>query len=259
MTFDLIPLRLHFLAPREIHFPIGTAANLLRGILGASFRKTAPDAYARRFTPGFAGGPSGLRDAPRAFVFRAWHLDGVSVAAGTPFHFGVNLFETKEDAADLFVDAFAQKFGKPAKVEGVDLLRLPLEPSISASRVRVRFVTPTELKGADHPDFGPLLARIRDRASTLRELYADGPLEIDFKAMGERAVQIKMTRCEIEHVAAERTSRATGQTHSLGGFTGVTEYEGELGEFLPYLEIARYTGVGRQTVWGKGEIDYETF
>jgi hypothetical protein len=72
--------------------------------------------------------------------------------------------------------------------------------------------------------------------------------------MGERASAVKMTRCEIQDVDAERVSRNTGQRHSLGGFIGVAEYEGELGQFLPYLEIGRYTGVGRQTVWGKGEI-----
>lgn len=68
-----------------------------------------------------------------------------------------------------------------------------------------------------------------------------------------------MTRCELVHVHAERISRKTGQRHPLSGFTGIAEYEGELTEFIPYLEIAGYTGVGRQTVWGKGEISVETF
>ena len=36
--------------------------------------------------------------------------------------------------------------------------------------------------------------------------------------------------------------------------TGEVEYGGELGEFLPYLEAGQWIGVGRQTVWGKGEI-----
>jgi hypothetical protein len=45
----------------------------------------------------------------------------------------------------------------------------------------------------------------------------------------------------------------------LGGFVGVAEYEGDLNEFFPYLEIARWTGVGRQTVWGKGEINCEAY
>src|SRR5579864_1010388 len=125
MTFHLLPLRLRFLAPSAIHFPPGTAANLLRGILGKSLMQTAPDAYARRFAPEFAGGPSGLRDAPRPFVFRAAHLDGLSIAAGQPFHFGVNLFETRDAAVDLFIRAFETRFG-PATVEHRAILRLPV-------------------------------------------------------------------------------------------------------------------------------------
>jgi len=58
-------------------------------------------------------------------------------------------------------------------------------------------------------------------------------------------------------VDAERRSSRTGQVHGIGGFVGVAEYEGELGEFVPYLEAARWTGVGRQCVWGKGELHVE--
>ncbi len=68
-----------------------------------------------------------------------------------------------------------------------------------------------------------------------------------------------MTRCELDQVSVERVSGRTGQRHSLGGFIGIVEYEGDLGEFVPYLEIARWTGVGRHTVWGKGEIACEAF
>jgi hypothetical protein len=63
-----------------------------------------------------------------------------------------------------------------------------------------------------------------------------------------------MTACEGRRVEAERRSSRTGQNHSIGGFVGVAEYEGDLAEFLPYLEAGRWTGVGRQSVWGKGEI-----
>ena len=55
----------------------------------------------------------------------------------------------------------------------------------------------------------------------------------------------------------ERRSTRTGQTHSIGGFVGIAEYEGDLAEFLPYLEAGRWTGVGRQSVWGKGEMKVE--
>ncbi len=194
-------------------------------------------------------GPSGLADPPRPFVFRMLG----------PCEVGMNLFLTREPAVELFTRVMAE-LGTLSATAGTEPLRLPLCAAGGAiHRVRVHFLTPTELKGAEQPEFGMLLARIRDRVSTLRELYGEGPLAIDFKAFGERASRVSMTRCELVPVSAERTSRATGQRHSLGGFTGIAEYEGDLAEFLPYLEIARWTGVGRQTVWGKGEIAYETF
>jgi hypothetical protein len=129
--------------------------------------------------------------------------------------------------------------------------------------VRIEFLTPTELKSegviVERPEFPILFARVRDRISTLSAIYGSGPLAIDFAALGRRAAEIEMTRCDIAPAAAERRSSRTGQTHSLGGFTGSAEYEGELAEFLPYLEAARWTGVGRQTVWGKGEISLESW
>jgi CRISPR/Cas system endoribonuclease Cas6 (RAMP superfamily) len=80
-------------------------------------------------------------------------------------------------------------------------------------------------------------------------------LEIDFRAMGARAEAIQMTRSEIVRVHVERRSSRTGQRHPLGGFVGEAEYQGELGEFVPYLKLGKWVGVGRQTVWGKGEIE----
>ena len=105
-------------------------------------------------------------------------------------------------------------------------------------RLRVTFLTPTELKNQDRPEFAPLFARIRDRISTLRALYGHGPLEIDFKAIGERAAAIRMTRCEIQPVDLRAHESHQRQRHNLGGFIGFAEYEGDLAEFIPYLEIA---------------------
>jgi hypothetical protein len=247
MTFDLYPLRFRFATCKLRDF----SANTLRGAFGSALKQTDADAYARFFAPkrGEDSGPSGLADPPRPFVFRMLG----------PLQAGINVFLTRDPAVELFTRVMTE-LGDLISVEGTAPLRLSLGAAAGPSqRLRVRFLTPTELKGTGQPEFGILLARIRDRVSTLRELYGGGPLEIDFKAFGERASHVSMTRCELVPVAAERTSRGTGQRHSLGGFMGVAEYQGDLAEFLPYLEIARWTGVGRQTVWGKGEIAYETF
>ena len=254
-------------------------------------RSTCP--YARIFEPRAARGegPSGLADWPRPFVFRAAHLDGRTVQPGERFHFDVHILDTGEPALPYFVLAFAQLArdglgpgrGR-AELTGVDRLDLsgaaaarvfdgqqvrmseicrPNSVDLRAAaertgRVRIRFVTPTELKSghevAERPEFGILLARLRDRVSILRSLYGAGPLEIDFRAFGERAASVRMPRCELQHMHVERVSSRTEQRHPLGGFVGEAEYQGELGEFLPYLRLGQWVGVGRQTVWGKGEI-----
>ena len=234
-----------------------------------------------------APGPSGFFDLPRPFVFRATHLDGRTVAPGDSFWFDLNLFDLHSPAIRYLVLALTQLAhtglgpgrGRAQLVEashrgrrifdGQSLIDTPTEPlelrlhplPYRIDRVRVRFVTPTELKGGDElaarPEFGTLAARVRDRVSKLGELYGSGPLEIDFRAFGERAAQIRMTRCELKHVDVERRSSRTGRVHPLGGFVGEAEYEGDLAEFVPYLHAAKWTGVGRQTVWGKGQIEIE--
>ena len=230
-------------------------------------------------------------DWPRPFVFRAAHLDGSSIRQGETFWFDVHNFDARDPALPYFVLAFAQLArdglgpgrgrAELAAVDQLDLdgetvarvfegecfrmseLAAPntvdlREPAERVCRVGVRFVTPTELKSghqvAERPEFGILFARLRDRISTLRALYGAGALEIDFRAMGERAAAVRMTRCELKRTEADRLSSRTDQRHPLGGFVGEAEYEGELGEFVPYLRAGRWTGVGRQTVWGKGEI-----
>ena len=243
-----------------MQFPPGETANLFRGQFGKTLHRRDAAMYARFFAPVREEGvPSGLHDPPRPFVLRVRHLEGATLQS---FHIGLNVFETNE--ADLV--HIYQAIGDLARenlraefhgIEGSEILRLPLTGAPLADRVRVTFLSPTELKNQQSPEFGPLFSRIRDRISTLRALYGPGPLEIDFKGMGERAAAIRMTRCELRRVDAERVSRA--KRHPLSGFTGVAEYAGDLAEFIPYLTIASYTGVGRQTVWGKGEISIETF
>jgi hypothetical protein len=240
--------------------PIWTA-NRLRGAFGSTLKKLDEQAYARFFTPtaellpavsvaARRESPSGLRNLPRPFVFR------MREASTGDAEIGVNLF--LRSALDLVCRVMHEL--------DFDLVQQPLPlrlslvapPNIPCNQcLRVRFLTPTELKGYDIPEFGPLLSRIRDRISTLRALYGTGPLDLDFQGFGQRAAAVRTIRCELRTVEQHRTSKGTGQRHPIGGFTGIAEYEGVVAEFIPYLEAACWTGVGRQTVWGKGEIAVE--
>src|SRR5216684_2959255 len=109
--FDLLRARFHFRATAPLNFPPGKAGNVLRGAFGTVLRKLActpacldvPSCelrssctYARVFEPQAANqGPSGLKDWPRPFVFRAAWLEG-TVPAGTEFYFDVHLFDLRE-------------------------------------------------------------------------------------------------------------------------------------------------------------------
>lgn len=273
------------MARGAISFSRGTAGNQLRGAFGAMLHKIAcvPDCpgardcdqrdscqYALMFAPSAAAGPSGLADRPRPFVFRAHHLDGRTVAQGETFHFNFHWFDLRRPSVQLAIRAFAElaheglgpQRGAAELVEVTGdhaPLSVSLDPaSQRVDRMTVRFETPTELKADGHsvaqPEFGILAARIRDRISTLRALYDEGPLRLDFREFSERAARVGMTRCEIRHRDISRRSNQTGQIHPLGGFVGEADYEGDLTEFVPYLHAAGWTGVGRQTAWGKGVL-----
>jgi hypothetical protein len=270
LLFRCRQFRFTLQAREPLVFPPGKAGNVLRGAFGLLFQRVAPQEYPLIFEPrGGTGAPSGLADSPRPFVFRSRHLDGRRFRPGERFEFAMNAFEEAAQYGELFAQAFAllaQEGLGPGRaaaslddwqgvVRDVDLAAVPALP---VEELRIRFETPTELKAGDglvrRPEFGVLLSRVRDRVSTLRAQYGPGPLDLDFRAFGDRAGRVELVTAELSQVRLERRSSRTLQTHPIGGFTGEATYRGELTEFLPYLEAAVLTGVGRQTVWGKGEI-----
>jgi len=286
ISFEFYRFRFHFRALDPVHFPAGKSANVVRGAFGMVLRDAVPAAvYQRLFEPGAAqaAGPSGLADWPRPFVLRVAHLDGLTISPGDGFFLDAHVFDLLRPALAHFravFAGFAQKGIGPGRgraelerVEQLDVADCPVlvtgvpgPPSQACldrdpepiERVAVRFLSPTELKGsgslAERPEFAILFARLRDRLSTLRALYGAGPLEIDFRGIGERAGAIRLTSCHVEWERVQRKSARTGQVHPIGGFTGEAEYRGDLAEFLPWLRAARWVGVGRQTVWGKGDV-----
>ena len=198
LTFSLFPLRFVFLARDPIFFPEGKSGNILRGAFGEIFRQIGSrSTYARIFEPRSEGeGPSGLADSPRPFVFRAMHLDGKRITPGEQFHFDLNLFITEDPPLQEIIDTFGQlatrvsvraagraelaEYPNPASVHPMLIDLQPVPERVS--QIRVRYLTPTELKTeeglADRPEFPILFSRARDRIATLRALYGAGPLAI---------------------------------------------------------------------------------
>jgi hypothetical protein len=265
MQLKLRVCSLRMRALGSVLFPPGKAGNVLRGAFGLLLPQSAAEEW---FSPrGDGTQPSGFADSARPFVLRAGHLDGRRFSAGQEFTFAVHLFKAGDDGPRLLEAAFRQagQAGLGAgrgRAELLDIackdVEVSLDRTVEATRMDVHFLTPTELKKdgavAGRPEFPVLFARARDRVSRLMTLYGGGAPELDYAGMGDRAEAVRMTECTLHWEDVERRSGRTGQVHPLGGMVGRCRYEGSLGEFLPWLEAAQWTGVGRQTVWGKGAI-----
>src|SRR5262249_7535029 len=156
--------------------------------------------------------PSGFADWPRPFLFRACHLDGLTVSPASGFYFDLHTFDLRAPALAPFrailprvaTEGLGPGRGRATleRVEQLDLeehaLAVDDEPgppctihlhagTQPVSQVKLRFETPTELKSqgkvSERPEFAILFGRLRDRLSTLRALYGEGPIEVDFRAM----------------------------------------------------------------------------
>ncbi|MBY0506655.1 MAG: CRISPR system precrRNA processing endoribonuclease RAMP protein Cas6 [Bryobacteraceae bacterium] len=258
---------------------------------GAAHCAIAADCpYAQVFEPTWPAGPSGLADPPRAFVFRPAGLEGRALEAGEPFFFDLHLFSPRPDLLAFFVLTFRQLGVEgvgPGRVP-VELIRVhPLDeqhqeqtavfangtlagaasPGLTLALagtsqqpgiLRIAFTTPTEFKDAGsvalRPAFGPLFRRLANRIGNLCALYQGGRPDHDLAALAHSADHLRIAGGTVTWAEAERRSSRTGQKHSLGGFTGWVDYEGDYGPFLPWLKAGQWTGVGRQTVWGKGAL-----
>lgn len=259
LDLEVLVCRLSLSARQPLRLPT-PASNRFRGALGFQLSEEL-------FRPVSADGPSGLRNRPRPFVLRCSHLDGAEFAAGAPFSLDLHLF-TADPAP--FQNAFQSLDWLEVTDWHTEPVRLNLAPqgdkqqmSFSDSepgieKRQVLFITPTELKphtGPEPPPFPILLARACERISALRTFYGAGPIDFDFPELVNEAALVRCTGGSlIWHYAVRRSGRS-GQVHPLGGFTGQAEYEGRLAPFLPWLEAATWTGVGRQTVWGKGAME----
>lgn len=128
----------------------------------------------------------------------------------------------------------------------------------SVQRVTIRFLTPTFLRADGEvvyrPEFHHVFKRLRDRINSLSTFFCDGPLDTDFRGLGERAEKVRTVSAQTDWVERFRTSSKTRQRHELSGFVGEATYEGKLAEFLPWLTLGEVVHVGKHAAWGNGWI-----
>jgi hypothetical protein len=173
-------------------------------------------------------------------------------------------------AADqLFRTPQAFTLGDYVRARMEQLVPVPCSLSHVTSSLSTTFLSPTYLKfegqAVRQPEFHHLFKRVRDRLNALCTFYGPGPIDADFKGLGEAAEKVRTVQCDVHWQERSRRSSKTGQRHELSGFTGPCTYEfpilesGILNvELLQWLICGEILHAGRHTSWGNGWYTIET-
>ena len=184
---------------------------------------------------------------------------GLAAADGGPGEAGVNRGALIYSAGDdLFRTPQAFTLGDYVQAR---LARL----ATRHSPLTAVFLTPTYLKSEGQavrqPEFHHLFKRVRDRLNALCTFYGPGPIDADFKGLGEAAEKVRTVKCDVHWQERSRRSSKTGQRHELSGFTGESTYELPRLEFeisnlelLSWIIAGEVLHAGRHTAWGNGRF-----
>ena len=155
-------------------------------------------------------------------------------------------------------------FRQPPPFTLADWVRPRLLECTSANRrITISFLTPTYLKFKEQavlrPDFHHLFKRVRDRLNALCTFFGPGPIDADFKGLGEAAEKVQTVKCDVHWVDRYRTSSRTHQRHEIAGFVGESTYEFPMDEsgisnpdMMRILVAGEMIHAGRHTAWGNG-------
>ena len=131
-----------------------------------------------------------------------------------------------------------------------------ISPEIGARRVLIRFLEPASIKENGEPagliSFSLLIRAILNRLRLLTSVYG-GVFQINRDEIEENADTVKTYRNELHDSSFITFSRTQMKKKNYHGLTGDVYYEGDLTQFLPYINIGSVLHVGRNTVMGMGQ------
>lgn len=129
-----------------------------------------------------------------------------------------------------------------------------------ANGVEVSWLTPLRIKRdnrlTDDLPFHVLVRSLLRRISGLFASFGDGEPDLDYRGLVERAQKIHTRHSRLHWLDNKRFSSRQDQEMLFGGLTGRCDYEGDVEEFIPLLELGRLLRVGKQTTFGLGQMEY---
>ena len=248
--------------------------------------------YTRVFEPPPEAQPPGAPPPPHPFVIEPPLDARTQLAAGDHFDFTLLLFGPATRYLPYFVYAFQEmgKRGIGRKLNGRRArFRLFTVSSPAAGRVysqedhtlisggseelhlevpdpgappvgelTLTLLTPLRLKFQNHLQaelpFHVLVRACLRRVSLLFTWFGEGEPRLDYKGLIARAQEVEVVRSSLHWFDWPRYSQRQEQAMLLGGLVGAITYQGNLGEYLPFLHFAEKVHLGKNTTFGLGKV-----
>jgi len=133
-------------------------------------------------------------------------------------------------------------------------------PKDNTSTLSLKFLTPTRIKFnaslVSKLEFHKLIRVLLRRISNISNFHCKKKLDVDFKGLIERAESITVKHNNLTWYDWERYSSRQDRKMKLGGLVGEITFEGNIGEFMPFIKLGEILHIGKGTSFGLGK--YET-
>ena len=185
------------------------------------------------------------------------------------FHMGVKGFGKGKQRAELrqvlLIDEngdFQEQIFKEQKMRysrNIFNSRKLININANMSKLWLHFITPTRIKYqghyTDNPEFHIIFrSAVRRITSLLYYHHGRQQPDIDFKELFKKAEEIKLVQSDVSWYDWERYSNRQKERMKLGGIIGKATYEGDFEPFIPWLQLAEWTHIGKNTTFGLGKI-----
>ncbi len=124
--------------------------------------------------------------------------------------------------------------------------------SFATVRLKVRFLTPTDIKrgttSRSAPSFQALIDSIGSRCRAMVKRWGTGAVQWPY---GAETIKTRRTSGELR-IETRRSRSQPGHIHDLSGFVGEVEYTGDLARFAAWLRLGELLHVGDDTAFGAG-------
>jgi hypothetical protein len=172
---------------------------------------------------------------------------------------------------DQIINSHGNASNRRLLFEGNRLIAEPLPQTIHAddfpltgSRLALSFLSPTKLisdgLALQHLEFKPFARALLRRLSSLCLFHCQSPLEIDYRALVERARDVSTIHSDLRFITFSRYSARQGRQLPQCGLLGEVTFSGpHLSSFMPLIALGEVLHVGKGTAFGMGQYSFHPY